>query len=164
MNWLSLRNNGLKFKTAGKLPIILEEFSEYTPHFIKETGGCRHVNGCTCKHYYLNWLCPKISPITDFHTGNTRILTAYAQNPPWTWAFLPMTTQEDKIPFLIHFPLISVKLILFVFFLVKTIFVCRQAFVIFYFLVKTFFVCRQACVIFASSLYSHARFPSHGKN
>ena len=31
MNQLSLRNNWLKFKTAGKLPIILEEFIEYTP-------------------------------------------------------------------------------------------------------------------------------------
>ena len=31
MNRLSLRNNRLKFKTTGKLPIILEEFIEYTP-------------------------------------------------------------------------------------------------------------------------------------
>ena len=31
MNRLSLRNNRLKFKAAGKLPIILEEFIEYTP-------------------------------------------------------------------------------------------------------------------------------------
>ena len=31
MNRLSLRNNQLKFKIAGKLPIILEEFIEYTP-------------------------------------------------------------------------------------------------------------------------------------
>ena len=31
MNRLSLRNNWLKFKTAGKLAIILEEFIEYTP-------------------------------------------------------------------------------------------------------------------------------------
>ena len=31
MNRLSLRNNRLKFKIAGKLPIILEEFMEYTP-------------------------------------------------------------------------------------------------------------------------------------
>ena len=31
MNRLSLRNNRLKFKTAGKLLIILEEFIEYTP-------------------------------------------------------------------------------------------------------------------------------------
>ena len=28
---LSLRNNRLKFKTAGKLPVILEEFIAYTP-------------------------------------------------------------------------------------------------------------------------------------
>ena len=31
MNRLSFRNNRLKFKTAGELPIILEEFIEYTP-------------------------------------------------------------------------------------------------------------------------------------
>ena len=31
MNWLSLRNNWLKFETAGKLPIILGEFIEYIP-------------------------------------------------------------------------------------------------------------------------------------
>jgi hypothetical protein len=28
---LSLSNNRLEFKTAGKLPIILEELIEYTP-------------------------------------------------------------------------------------------------------------------------------------
>jgi hypothetical protein len=32
MNRLSLRNNRLKFKSAGKLPFILEEFIEYTPN------------------------------------------------------------------------------------------------------------------------------------
>ena len=31
MNRLSLRNNRLEFKTAGKLSIFLEEFIEYTP-------------------------------------------------------------------------------------------------------------------------------------
>ena len=31
MNRLSLRNNWLEFMTAGKLPIILEEFIDYTP-------------------------------------------------------------------------------------------------------------------------------------
>ena len=31
MNQLSLRNNRLKFKIAGKLPIILEEYIAYTP-------------------------------------------------------------------------------------------------------------------------------------
>ena len=30
-NRLSLRSNQLKFKTAWKLPIVLEEFIEYTP-------------------------------------------------------------------------------------------------------------------------------------
>jgi hypothetical protein len=30
MNRLSLRNIRLKFKTSGKLPLILEEFKEYT--------------------------------------------------------------------------------------------------------------------------------------
>ena len=28
---VDLKNNRLKFKTAGKLPVILEEFIEYTP-------------------------------------------------------------------------------------------------------------------------------------
>jgi hypothetical protein len=32
MNWLSLKYNWLKFKTARKLPIILEESIEYTPN------------------------------------------------------------------------------------------------------------------------------------
>ena len=37
MNRLRLRNNRLKFKTSGKLPIILEEFiEEYTPNLINE--------------------------------------------------------------------------------------------------------------------------------
>jgi hypothetical protein len=31
MDRLSLRNNRLNFKTAGRLPIVLEEFMEYTP-------------------------------------------------------------------------------------------------------------------------------------
>ena len=35
MNRLNLRNNRLKFKTAGELLIILEEFIEYTPNLIK---------------------------------------------------------------------------------------------------------------------------------
>ena len=36
MNCLSLRNNRLKFRASGKLPIILEEFIEYTPILIKK--------------------------------------------------------------------------------------------------------------------------------
>jgi len=64
---LSLRNNRLKFKTAGKLPIISEEFIEYTP-ISSNIGKTEDVSTC-------NWLdlqtlgsqpiiCPKISPIT----------------------------------------------------------------------------------------------------
>ena len=30
MNWLSLRNNQLKFKTLGEILIVLEELREYT--------------------------------------------------------------------------------------------------------------------------------------
>ena len=30
MKWSNLRNNSLELKTLGKLPIILEEFREYT--------------------------------------------------------------------------------------------------------------------------------------
>ena len=36
MNRLSLRNNRLKLETAGKLPIILEEFYRIYPNLIKE--------------------------------------------------------------------------------------------------------------------------------
>jgi hypothetical protein len=43
-------NNQLKFKTAGKSLIILEEFKEHTPIYVKKTGGCQHVTGWTCKH------------------------------------------------------------------------------------------------------------------
>jgi hypothetical protein len=37
MNRLSLRNNRSKFKTAGELPIILEEFIGIYPDLIKDT-------------------------------------------------------------------------------------------------------------------------------
>ena len=51
MNRLSLRNNRLTFKTAGKSPtIIIEQFLEYTPTQQRKTGGCQHVTGWTCKH------------------------------------------------------------------------------------------------------------------
>ena len=36
MNWLSLRNNQLKFETSGELPIILEESIEYTSNEWKQ--------------------------------------------------------------------------------------------------------------------------------
>ena len=37
MNQLSLRNNQLKFKTWGKLPIVLEEYREYTSNDERRT-------------------------------------------------------------------------------------------------------------------------------
>jgi hypothetical protein len=62
MNRLSLRDNWWKFKTAGKLPIILEEFTEYTPPFNK---GNQRMS--TCKPVGLT---------------KTRISTDYAQKSP----------------------------------------------------------------------------------
>ena len=44
MNWLSSRNNWLKFKTLGNLPIVLEEFVEYVLDEESETGRCRTCN------------------------------------------------------------------------------------------------------------------------
>ena len=43
MSRLSLRNNWLKFKTAGKLRINLEEIIEHTPNLIKKT---RRMSTC----------------------------------------------------------------------------------------------------------------------
>ena len=58
-NRLSLRINRLKSKTAWKLPIIFEEFIEYTPIFWRKSGRCQHVTGWTCKHSDLNRFRPK---------------------------------------------------------------------------------------------------------
>ena len=65
MNRLSLSNNRLKFKTSGKLSIILEEAMEYTSSDWSETGRS-HVG-----------------------LGNTRILTDYVQRSPWTLGYKP---------------------------------------------------------------------------
>ena len=45
MNWLSLRNNWLKFETLGELPITLEESIEYTSNEESKTERCQHVTG-----------------------------------------------------------------------------------------------------------------------
>ena len=42
MNQLTLRNNRLKFKTSRKLPIILEEYMEYTSHKYRKTERSQH--------------------------------------------------------------------------------------------------------------------------
>ena len=39
MNRLSLRNNRLRFKTSGELPITLEELMEYTSNQYRKTEG-----------------------------------------------------------------------------------------------------------------------------
>jgi len=44
MNQLSLKNNQLKVKTTGKLPIVLEECIEYTPILLRNTKECHHMN------------------------------------------------------------------------------------------------------------------------
>ena len=36
MNWLSLGNNWLKYKTSGKLQIVLEESMECTSNYLKK--------------------------------------------------------------------------------------------------------------------------------
>ena len=75
MNRLSLRNNRLKFKSAGKLPIILEEFIEYTSNLIKEN---RRMSTC-------NWL--------DF--VNTRISTDYAKKSPQSLVYGSVYRNHD---------------------------------------------------------------------
>ena len=62
MNLLSLRNNRLKFKTTGKLPIMLEEFIEYTQFNKRKFEGCQHVTGWTCKTLGSQPIMPKKSP------------------------------------------------------------------------------------------------------
>ena len=64
MNQLSLRNNRLKFKIAGKVPLILEEFIEYTPRLSQKTGGCQHVT---------------------YGLANNRVSTDYAHESPDHW-------------------------------------------------------------------------------
>ena len=46
----SLRNNRLKFKTLGKLPIKLEEFIEYTQSEKEKPKDCTVLSGWTWKH------------------------------------------------------------------------------------------------------------------
>ena len=50
MNRLSVRNNRLRLKTTGKLPIVLDESIEYTPIEQRKTGGGEHITGWTCKY------------------------------------------------------------------------------------------------------------------
>ena len=62
MNQLSLRKNQLKFKIAGKLPFILEEYLEYSPIQRRKTGGCQHVTGWTWETLGYQLVMPKNLP------------------------------------------------------------------------------------------------------
>jgi hypothetical protein len=61
MNRLSLRNNQLKFKTARKLPIILEESTEYT-QFNKGKAEHVHSNRLDLQTLGSRLIMPKKSP------------------------------------------------------------------------------------------------------
>ena len=60
-NWLLVTNelievkkNCLKFKTLGKLPIVIEEFIEYRPILQRKIGRYQHVINWTWKHWDIN--------------------------------------------------------------------------------------------------------------
>ena len=64
----------LKFKIARKLPIILEEFIEYTPIYPTKTGGCQRVTDWTCKLNNRVW--------TDYAQKSPR---CYIGKPAYLW-------------------------------------------------------------------------------
>ena len=66
LNRLSLRNNRLKFTTAGELPIILEEFIGIYPNLITENQRLSTCNpvGLANTRISTDYVCPTISPIT----------------------------------------------------------------------------------------------------
>ena len=70
MNQLSLRNNRLKFKSAGKSPVIIEEFIEYTPIQERKT---RRMSTCNQLDLQITLgsqpVMPKISRITGPYCG-----------------------------------------------------------------------------------------------
>ena len=65
---LSLRNNRLKFiKTAGKLPIIVEEFYRIFPNLIKENWRMSTCNQLDLQTLGSQPVMPKNSPNHSFH-------------------------------------------------------------------------------------------------
>jgi hypothetical protein len=62
MNWLSLRNDQLKFKTLRELPITLEELMKCTSNLYRKVEGCQHVTGWTCKMLGSRPIMPKNLP------------------------------------------------------------------------------------------------------
>ena len=92
MNWLSLRNDRLKFKTSGGLPITLEEsIEENASNQYRKTEGCQHI----------------IQPVG---LAKTRISTDHAQKPPrslsptrgksrssWIWIVVTINLQVKHL-------------------------------------------------------------------
>ena len=67
-NRLRLRNNWLKFKTAGKSPTILEEFYRIYPNLIKENRRMSTFNQLGVQTSGSQPVCPtKMSPITGWN-------------------------------------------------------------------------------------------------
>ena len=82
MNRLSLRNNRLKFKTAGKLPIILEEFYSMYPNLIKE-----NLRMWTCHRLDLQTLGsqPVVMPIILPHRDEQGEAVDGSRYIGWVW-------------------------------------------------------------------------------
>jgi len=64
MTRLSLRNNQLKFKTSGKVPIILDEFVEYAPIYKRKPENFNMSPAGLANTRISTYHTPKISPIT----------------------------------------------------------------------------------------------------
>ena len=69
MNRFSWRSNRLKFKTTENLPIILEEFIEYTPNLIKEKWRMSTCNWLDLQTLGSQPVMPKILPDHCFATN-----------------------------------------------------------------------------------------------
>ena len=89
LNRLSLRNNQLKFKIAGKLRIIFEEFIEYTPiyqSFYENRKENRRM-----------WTCNRL----DLQTlGSQPVMPKNLPNHWWgssPWEFVPFWCARDSI-------------------------------------------------------------------
>ena len=72
MNWLSLRNNQLNFKSLGKLLVVLEKSIKYTLTTWRKIERSQHVTCWVQKHQDFDQLCPK-SPWTASNTQWTSL-------------------------------------------------------------------------------------------
>ena len=65
MNRLSLRNNQLKFKTLGKILLIIEEFYRIYVKLLKKNQKFTTCNQLDLEALEFDWLCSKISLDTN---------------------------------------------------------------------------------------------------